>query len=175
MRNALCLLYTGAAKAIHTETFEPHDFQSWTELALARDEEAIHTVHLTIRVPEVILLLRYDRIPRRNVTFSRRNLYRRDRFTCQYCGAAPGSAELSIDHVVPRARGGRTSWTNCVLACVACNKRKGCRSVRDAGMRLRCKPRPPRWSPHIQIPLYRKKRSWERFVSDCYWDAELID
>ncbi len=175
VRNALSLLYTGCAKVINTETFEPLDFASWADLALTRDEACVRTVSLKIKVPEVILLMDYDKIPRHEVTFSRRNLYRRDHFTCQYCGSTPGSHELSIDHVVPRARKGRTTWTNCVLACIPCNKRKGSRTLRQAGMRLRIKPAMPRWSPYVQIPLFRKKQSWEKFVSDKYWDTELID
>lgn len=175
VRNALTLLYSGGAKVINTETFEPHDFQSWADLAVTRDEPCVRTVQLEIRVPEVILLLDYDRIPKREVTFSRRNLYRRDRYTCQYCGDTPGSQELSIDHVKPRSKGGRTTWENCVLACIACNKRKGSRTLKEARMRLLSVPQRPKWNPHILIPLYRKKESWEKFVSDRYWDTELVD
>lgn len=175
VRNALCLLYSGVARAIHTETFETHDFDSWADLAISRDEPRIHTVRLEIKVPEVILLLSYDKVPRRQVTFSRRNLYRRDRYTCQYCGATPGSAELSIDHLIPRSRGGRTTWTNCVLACVNCNKQKGNRTLVEAGMSLLGSPAVPKWSPYIQIPLYRKRESWEKFISEAYWNTELVD
>ncbi len=175
VRNALSLLYTGGAKVINTDTFEPHDFESWTDLAVARDTDCVKTVSLKIRVPEVILLQNYDRIPKREVTFSRRNLYRRDRYTCQYCGCTPGSAELSIDHVMPRSKGGRTTWTNCVLACIKCNKRKGSRTLAEAHMKLLTQPVKPKWSPHVLIPLFRKKQSWDRFVSDKYWDTELID
>ena len=74
-----------------------------------------------LRVPEVIALQHYDRVPLAAVTFSRRNVAKRDHYTCQYCGAQPGVEELTIDHVNPRSQGGQSSWTNCVAACVTCN------------------------------------------------------
>ena len=76
----------------------------------------------------MITLTEYDRVPANAVTFSRRNIYKRDRYTCQYCGVQPGSEELTIDHVLPRSRGGTSTWENCVLACLECNKRKADRT-----------------------------------------------
>ena len=73
-------------------------------------------------MPEVITLTGYERLPSAAVAFSRRNIYKRDHYTCQYCGVRPGTEELTIDHVVPRAQGGESRWDNCVLACLACNK-----------------------------------------------------
>lgn len=81
-----------------------------------------------VRVPEVIVLTSYDRLPSNAVTFSRRNIFKRDRFTCQYCGKQPGSEELTIDHVLPRAQGGTSTWENCVLACIECNAKKADRT-----------------------------------------------
>jgi 5-methylcytosine-specific restriction endonuclease McrA len=115
----------------------------------------------------------YDGMPRRNVPFSRRNLYRRDKFTCQYCGNRPGSEELTIDHIVPRSLGGRTSWSNCVLACVECNKRKANRSPREASMHLRKQPKIPHWSWDVEVALGHRKASWEQFLADRYWNVEL--
>ena len=89
-------------------------------------------MNFRLRVPEVITLTGYDRLPTRAVTFSRRNIFKRDRFQCQYCGVNPGGEELTIDHVVPRAQGGVSSWTNCVLACIDCNKRKADRTPQQA-------------------------------------------
>ena len=97
----------------------------------------IQAMRLRLRVPEVIALTDYDRLPSAAVTFSRRNMFKRDHWTCQYCGAQPGSDELTIDHVVPRSQGGTSTWENCVLACVTCNKRKADRTPQQAGMKLR--------------------------------------
>jgi 5-methylcytosine-specific restriction endonuclease McrA len=130
------------------------------------------SVNLRLRVPEVIALTGYDRMPRRAVTFSRRNIFKRDRFQCQYCGVSPGCEELTIDHVTPRAQGGVSSWTNCVLACIDCNKRKADRTPKQAGMALASAPRRPAWKPAYADHRVRLA-SWSKFISEAYWNVEL--
>ena len=173
VRRALRLMFTGAAKAVQPETYQAHEFDTWAGLAIAPDEPCIRTVRLRIKVPEVILLTRYDGLPNPAAVFSRRNLFRRDHNTCQYCGSRPGTNELSIDHVLPRSRGGRSSWENCVLACVDCNRRKRDRTPTEAGLRLLHRPAKPRWSPFLEVPVGRVRQSWERFVSESYWNVPL--
>jgi 5-methylcytosine-specific restriction endonuclease McrA len=173
VRKALGMLYTGVAEAIGPDTYETHDFDSWSDLSVDRGEPHIATVRRNIRVPEVIRLNRFEGFPRHRVPFTRKNLYRRDAYTCQYCGTRPGSGELSIDHILPTSRGGRSDWTNCVLACLRCNKRKANQTPTEAGLRLLNRPRRPRWSPRLTAPTRRKPRSWDKFVSDCYWNVEL--
>lgn len=173
VRDALVLLYRGAARAVCPETCETHDFESWSELSVARDEPVVRTVYLRIKVPEVILLRFYSGFPPREVVFSRRNLYRRDRYTCQYCGAQPGSSELTIDHIVPRSRGGKSTWENCVLACIPCNAHKGDRIPSEAGLLLRHPPTKPGWNPHLSLRLGSMRESWEQFISRKYWEIQL--
>ena len=133
-------------------------------------DEQRRTVRL--RVPEVITLTGYDRLPTTAVTFSRRNIFKRDRFTCQYCGTQPGSEVLTLDHVVPRAQGGESRWDNCVLACVTCNKRKADRTPKQARMRLNKRPVQPTWRPLYAAHNIRIE-SWSKFVSEAYWNVEL--
>ena len=104
VRRAFCLLYTGLARAINSQ-YEMYDFQSWSELSVHTSEEAIGLVGRMIRVPRVVVLTAYDRVPRRNVRFCRRNIFGRDRNTCQYCGKMFPTTELNLDHSprVPRA------------------------------------------------------------------------
>ena len=173
VRHGLGLIFSGTARVVRPDTYETHSFESWADLAVSPREPHIRTVTLRIRVPEVIVLTRYDGMPKQTVTFSRRNLYRRDRYACQYCGCKPGSHELTIDHVVPRSRGGKGTWENCVLACVDCNRRKGNRLPTEAGMALRKPPVAPRWTPGFEAPIGRVRQSWERFVSDTYWNVPL--
>ncbi|MCC7014264.1 MAG: HNH endonuclease [Planctomycetes bacterium] len=173
VRHALRLMFTGAAKAVVPHSYEVHGFDSWTALAVEPDEPHIKTVRLKIKVPEVILLTHYAGQPNPAAVFSRRNLFRRDHNQCQYCGVRPGTAELSIDHIFPRSRGGKSSWENCVLACTDCNRTKRDRTPEEAGMRLLKRPDKPKWSPILEIPLGRVKHSWSRFVSDAYWDVRL--
>ena len=175
VRHALSLVYQRAAKVICPTTYEAHDFDSWSSVSAARSEPCIRTIALRIRVPEIIDLGLYDGMPRRTVAFSRRNLYRRDDFACQYCDVRPGSEELTIDHIVPRSVGGRTTWDNCVLACVACNKRKANRPLSKAGMRLLRKPAIPRWSWDVEISFGVRRTSWQTFLSERYWNVELQD
>jgi 5-methylcytosine-specific restriction endonuclease McrA len=173
VRTALCLLYREAARAVRMEDYSVHDFDSWASLRVAEEEPCIRTVRLRLKVPEVVLLTHYEAFPRRRVTFSRRNIYRRDRYTCQYCGVKLPPEELSVDHLIPRSRGGRSSWANCVLSCLRCNRRKGNRTVEEAGMRLIHLPAEPPWTPCVTIPLGHRRTSWEHFISQEYWNVEL--
>ncbi|MFO0908984.1 MAG: HNH endonuclease [Isosphaeraceae bacterium] len=160
----LTLLWTGAARVL-----DPHDFRllswhEWTRLAPGDEEPVIRSATARIRVPEVLCLVRYERRPQSAVSFSRRNVARRDHFTCQYCGAQPGGSAITIDHVLPRSRGGATSWTNCVAACVACNTLKADRTPEQAGLTLRRRPVRPSWKPHY-VAYERRPLSWQVFVS----------
>jgi 5-methylcytosine-specific restriction endonuclease McrA len=176
VRRAFCLLYSGLAQAINSR-FETFDFQSWSELSVRASEEAIGLVGKTIRIPRVIVLVTYDRIPRRNVRFSRHNIFVRDRNVCQYCGRTFSRSELNLDHVVPRSRGGTTSWENIVCSCLACNKKKGGRLPGEVGMRLIVSPARPRWTPEfafpIRNPVYREWLPFLNVVDYTYWNLEL--
>ena len=168
VRHALRLLATGAARGVVPESNETLDFERWMQLEVHGDH-AIRSVRQSVRVPEIIVLTRYRGVPMRTPSFSRRNLMRRDRHQCQYCGIKPGIHELSIDHVMPRSRGGRSTWENCVLACRRCNRKKRNRTPIQAGMRLLAEPRAPRWSPFVEVPRAHLRPSWERFVDAKVW------
>jgi 5-methylcytosine-specific restriction endonuclease McrA len=178
VRRAFSLLYQGVAKALDEE-FQLFDFESWSALAAAAHHDAVHTVSRRIRVPRVIVLLTYDHLPRARVRFSRFNVYARDENTCQYCGRRYSRAELNLDHVVPRAQGGSTTWENVVCSCVACNLRKGGRRPEEAGMHLMRAPSRPRWTPVFRNAARRARyREWRPFLSlvdAAYWNAELLD
>jgi 5-methylcytosine-specific restriction endonuclease McrA len=128
-------------------------------------------------VPRVILLLAYDRLPRRHVRFSRFNIYSRDRNTCQYCGIVFSRTDLNLDHVVPRSQGGTSRWENVVCSCHACNRKKGGRTPEQAGMRLLRPPRRPEWTPFMAETFSpRRYREWIPFLTMTdvsYWNTEL--
>ena len=178
VRRAFSLLYQGAAKAID-EQFQLFDFPSWAALAAAAHQDAVGTVGRRIRVPRVIVLMAYERMPKTRVRFSRFNIYARDENTCQYCGSRLPRAELNLDHVVPRSRGGATSWDNVVCSCVPCNLRKGGRTPEEAGLRLLRAPARPRWTPMFRSAtrraFYREWRPFLSFVDAAYWNAELVE
>ena len=177
VRRAVSLLYQGVARAIDDE-FRLLDFEGWAELAAA-NEEAIHTPTRAIRVPRVVVLVAHAHLPHHRVRFSRLNVYARDESACQYCGRRRSRAELNLDHVIPRSRGGSTSWENVVCSCVACNLRKGGRTPEEAGMRLLRQPTRPRWTAVFRAAarraLYRQWIPFLGLVDAAYWNVELRD
>lgn len=114
-------------------------------------DEVVHTPRTAIPLPAVMRLRQYLKLYRRGVPFTRRNVLLRDRHECQYCGARPAVAHLTLDHVVPRARGGSMSWENVVTCCETCNRRKGCNTPREARMPLRREPTRP-----LVLPVQRR-------------------
>jgi 5-methylcytosine-specific restriction endonuclease McrA len=169
---ALVLVWNQAARVIDVSDYQSFSWSDWSQLRPREGDAFVQATSFRLRLPEVIALTDYDRLPVLSVTFSRRNLFKRDHYVCQYCGSQPGTDELTIDHVVPRARGGESSWKNCVLACVRCNKRKADRSPDEAGMRLRRSPVRPVWKP-LYAAHGLRPASWSKFVSEVYWNTEL--
>lgn len=175
VKRAFTLLYQGVARAVDRE-WRTFDFESWAALSAAVHEETIGTVGGRIRVPRVILLTAYEHLPKARVRFSRLNIYARDKNTCAYCKRAFSRSELNLDHVVPRSRGGTTTWENVVCSCIPCNLRKGGRTPDEAGLKLRRTPVRPRWTPLFRAEGKRWHRDWIPFLSlsdVAYWHAEL--
>ncbi len=181
-RRAFIMLYCGTAKAVGEE-YETYDFKSWAEISRLKQEYAhgdvIRTVSAVIKIPRVIILLRYDRMPQRVVKFNRINIFRRDEDTCQYCGKRFDRSELTLDHVIPRSLGGTTVWENIVCCCSKCNVKKGGRTPKAAGMKLLRKPKMPQWNPLSNLSVHAVKyKEWEPFLSFVdvsYWNVELED
>lgn len=178
VRRAFALLYQGIARAVD-EQYRTFNFEQWSALAVARDAEAIGVANGRILVPRVVVLVAFDRLPRRHVRFSRINLMARDNFQCQYCGIKPRRAELNLDHVVPRSQGGRSTWQNVVTSCLDCNRRKGGRTPKQAKLRLLKKPERPRWTPLMNLMLssvrYKEWRPFLSIVDASYWNVELAE
>ena len=145
VRRAFTLLFQDVARALD-ESYQTFDFPAWSRLSVDGCE-VVGTSSGAIRVPRVIALLHFDRVPMRHVRYSRMNVFARDGYTCQYCGVSPHRSQLNLDHVVPRSHGGKTSWENVVCSCVECNRRKGGRTPEQARLRLLRRPTRPRWSP----------------------------
>src|SRR5262245_49831336 len=122
-RRALMLLYIGAAKALDAK-YEAYDFARWAALRPTDDYEVIGTTSGPLCIPRRLMLARYGRIPSATLRLSRRNVYLRDDFTCQYCGERKPSRDLNLDHVTPRSQGGKATWENLVTSCRPCNFEK---------------------------------------------------
>ena len=115
----------------------------------------VTTISWKIRVPRVIVLLLFDRLPKKEVKFTRHNIFERDKNTCQYCGKVFDRTDLNLDHVMPRDQGGLTTWENIVCSCIACNTRKGNRLAARGGHDLIRKPKRPKWRPFVQVTFTR--------------------
>jgi 5-methylcytosine-specific restriction endonuclease McrA len=184
VRRAFALLVRELAEVIHVEDgqYANYDFESWREISELKaafkehdpHEDWLRSVNFEVQVPRVIRLLFYDRVPNQTVRFNRRNLFARDNNSCQYCGKRFPTSELSLDHIVPRSRGGDTTWENIVCACVACNVRKGGRTPQEARMALVRRPAKPKRSPLVTLKLGNPKyESWKSFLSNAYWSVDL--
>lgn len=178
---ALAELFVGKVEAVDAD-FGVYDFASWTELGRLRDEfepdekrPVVRTVREALLAPTIVRLLKMDRSNKRSVRLSRRNIYLRDDYTCQYTAQKLPASELNLDHVVPQSRGGRSTWANLVCCSIEVNTMKGNRTPAEAGLKLIREPRKP--EPHeIALRATRARHpSWEAFVSEAYWNVELRD
>lgn len=180
VRRAFSLLCRELAEVIHCDEgrFANYDFEAWREFCDLRvmdkqpHEDWLRSVHFEILVPRVIRLMEYDRMPSRALRLNRHTIFARDEHRCQYCGRRFPVAQLSLDHVIPRSRGGSTSWENVVCACLGCNVKKGGRTPQEAHMKLVTKPIRPKRSPLLTLKLRNPKyASWKTWLEGSHCDV----
>jgi len=171
VRRAFSLLMQEHAQALDVAggSFQMMNAEQWIAFSLANpsdsDYDSIHTVKMRLRIPSVLLLREYDRIPNKEVKFNRRNVFDRDDHTCQYCGRPHQERDLNLDHVIPRDQGGRTTWENIVTSCIRCNTQKANRMPHQAGMRLVRKPARPKWRPFVSlVDEQQPEPEWQPFM-----------
>ena len=180
---ALSMLTRGRAEVVYVENgyYKSYNIDSWfavSEMKLAEgiddDESYVQGVEQKIIIPRIIRTIFYDKNPIRGIVLTRRNIYLRDAMTCQFCGKKLPSTELNLDHLLPKSRGGLTTWTNVVCSCIKCNSKKGDRTPAEAGMKLIRKA----FVPHYNLTLYERSKEpkykrWADFISDAYMNVEL--
>ena len=176
VKRALRLVCLGHAQIVQTDgesCYQTHDLISWAEHSASHlAGELIRTVRHAFRIPKIIVLALYDRIPRKEVKFTRHNIFLRDKFTCQYCSNSFPESDLNLDHVVPRDKGGKTTWDNIATSCIRCNTRKANKLAHEVGMRLLRKPDAPRWRPLFGMRSgMPADESWTQFL---YPDREKV-
>jgi len=184
-KRAFAMLCKESAEVVSIDDgqYNSYDFTSWVDVSAFKAEcelpdeeryESIKTFSLEIRIPKIIRLVVYDKLPKATIKFNRKNIFARDKNRCQYCGKKVPTSELSLDHVIPRTQGGTSNWKNIVCACTNCNKHKGGRRPEEAGMKLICKPVKPNHCPLIQLKLGSNKyNSWKQFLNNAYWSVPL--
>ena len=163
-----------AAVLVLNQNYEPLDVCTWKRAMVMvvggkaeiveNGRGVIHSPSMTFPLPSVVRIRHMIRRPRPRVKLNRREVFRRDNFTCQYCGKQ--TTNLTVDHLVPRHRGGAYSWENLVSACPECNRRKGGKALREAGMSLMHQPAEPKATLHslFSSPRYREYTEWRQFL-----------
>lgn len=155
---------------------EPHSLSKWTRaiklLVKGKAETVEHDGRILVPgfpMPRVIKLRRYIYRPYKKLAANRENVIHRDGYTCQYCGRRRRERDLTLDHVLPRSRGGKDTWTNLVAACYACNARKGDRTPEEACMPLLSIPYRPVSSLHFELSKYARSddelRCWTKYLN----------
>ena len=182
-RRAFILLAREDAQVVHhdelLDDFRMFSLMDWADFSRENPplvaREGVHTVRQTIRLPRVILLTMFDRMPCKELKLTRNNVFERDKNRCQYCGRTFPREELNLDHVIPRHQGGKTTWENIVCSCIPCNTHKANRLPHEAHLRLICKPSRPKWRPIISTMLDRQPHhpAWRHFLDVAYWNVEL--
>lgn len=165
---AFCQMITDTATALdlrEDSSMVPTRWEEWKQLPVREGDFSIGTIHGRIRIPTVLVLSRFEKVPLRRPKLNFRNLWERDGGRCQYTGRPLHPSEANIDHVIPRSRQGKTSWENCVLADRSVNARKGNRTPVEAGLSLLRKPQAPREQP---VTLFLRNihgiPDWEPFL-----------
>ena len=170
-QKSMSLIYQDAARALDRDGIV-YEFPDWLVFSeIENDYPVIHTTSKRIAVPEIIVLMKYDRLPTRETKYSRQTLFHRDRHTCAYCGQAFRREDLTVDHIKPRAQGGTTTWLNTITACKPCNGTKANRTPEEASMHLRFKPKKPVWlSPLMHVKADHPCQTWLRYTNQTVTD-----
>jgi 5-methylcytosine-specific restriction endonuclease McrA len=167
-KKAIAKTMLGLAQILDPESYILYNFEDWMTLPVREGERIIRTSRTEIRVPEIVVLSEYERLPQREVKLTRRNLLVRDNYTCQYTGRRISMDTGTIDHVIPRSRGGLSTWDNLVMCCLEVNAKKADRTPDEAGLKLLKKPERPKWSPvysrFARLASSNVPSSWAQFV-----------
>jgi 5-methylcytosine-specific restriction endonuclease McrA len=164
VRRALEQIYVEKAKIVCHKTYMEYDFEKWVDKGVEDDVLFVKTKTFNIQIPETVVLRDFNSLPKHGDTYSKHHVFKRDKYHCQYCGHSVTREDATIDHVVPRAQGGKTCWDNCVTACYDCNSTKADRTPAQAGMRLRSKPGKPSWKPEDIAERYAHRKNWGVFL-----------
>jgi 5-methylcytosine-specific restriction endonuclease McrA len=172
-KESVIALVTGKARIV-SEDYTSYTLEEWheyTKLALPEEKAKypgiLHSPSIQILVPQVIRFpdCEYTSPLIKTVKYSRKNIYHRDKHRCQYCGNQYSISQLTLDHIIPKSKGGKSSWTNIVTCCKMCNEDKGNQLLEDLGWKLIKQPTKPKWFSHIGAPFkITKRKYWERFL-----------
>jgi len=168
VKKAITKVMSDLARIVDPNDYQLYAFEDWMMLPVAEGDLFIPTSNSKVRVPEIIVLQEYEKLPLREVKLTRRNLLIRDNYTCQYTGKRINMDTATMDHVVPRSRGGGSTWENLVMCCLDINSKKADRTPDEAGLKLLKKPERPKWSPvyarFARLASSTIPSSWSKFI-----------
>lgn len=165
VEDAIVSVFRDRASILDTVDYLLLDWDAWVDYNPPNDYQWIKTPTGQVPVPQIVALKHYGEKPPKKLTFSKPVIYHRDNHRCLYCGVQLPAVKLTLDHVVPRSKGGPTSFENCATACEPCNRKKANLSLEESGMKLRHEPYVPDWTPKMRIPNQGKlKDSWLPFL-----------
>jgi len=176
LKKAITKVTNDRAKFLDPETYLLYDWNKWVEEFVTDNDETvdypiIRSQYISLKKPEIIVCTNYSKIPHSSLKLSRRNILIRDMFICQYTGKKVTYKTATLDHIIPKSKGGKTSWKNLVTCSLEANTRKANRTPKEAGMRLLHSPKKPRWSPIYAISLKRRPKSWGKFLKQEHLEA----
>lgn len=172
--DAICDACDGKVRIVDPRDWQTYSLKEWMELDVTTDDKLVRTSRCAFRVPEIVIHTEYNDVPDLELKWGRRNLALRDNNECQYCGCKVHGDDLTIDHVIPKTRGGKNTWANTVVSCKPCNRRKANRTPEEARMPLRRKPFKPKWYPVTSKYATKMPHSWVKFIPG-YKDHPLGD
>jgi 5-methylcytosine-specific restriction endonuclease McrA len=167
-RDAVMLLFSEKAQVLDA-SYQTYSLDEWIEYSKnisQSDLPVLRSKNVNFIIPEVIILPHYTRKPGhgKRLKYSRASIFKRDANTCQYCGRVFHRQELTVDHVTPKSRGGKSTWLNIATACKPCNGKKANRTPEEAGMKLLTQPKIPTWKESVDIPPGMKREMWDNFL-----------
>ena len=169
VKKAITKVMSDLARIVDPDDYQLYTFEDWMNLPVKEGEPFISTSHTKVRVPEIIVLQEYEKLPQREVKLSRRNLLIRDNYTCQYTGKRINMDTATMDHVIPRSKGGGSTWENLVMCCLDINAKKADRTPDEAGLKLLKKPERPKWNPiyarFARLASSAVPSSWSKFIN----------
>jgi 5-methylcytosine-specific restriction endonuclease McrA len=166
VKRCLKLIFGDKASIVDPADYSVYSWLEWADLDATGDEYVLTTTRANVKVPEVIVLSKHDKVYIKDLRLTKRNIYIRDRYKCQYTGKQLKFDEANIDHVIPRSRGGKNTWSNLVVCTKEINSMKGDRTPAEAGLKLIKKPvKPSPDGPHkLMDPKFNMPESWSKFI-----------
>jgi len=164
VKTAIKLLFRKRACVVSPEDYQVFSWEKWLEQKIEDGEKYIQAVSCKIKVPEVIVLTEYQKIPIYDVRLTKKNIFLRDKWRCQYSGKVLSPKEADIDHIIPKSKGGKNTWGNLVTTSKKLNRKKGNKSLEEVGLKLLKKPSKPSHRSLLFDPRKKIPESWSKFL-----------